>query len=262
MRTKTLALSALLGMLGSASVMAQNVYSVNAVGYINVTIPPGFSILTCPLVSSPDNTLNTLLPNLQVAGGNSPSTYAGLTVFQLNGHGGFNVDVASSYSAGWVNGGTLAINPGTAVFLDNVFYPLSSGASGTFSATLVGSVPSSASGLFTNVLTPGFNLVGSIIPVTGDLQTSSILNLPNNLVNGGALPSTLENDTVYFYNATYNGHAQIGFEAAQAYSYSAGWSGGTGPGGDPSIPAVSQGFYFDNVSSQNVNWVENFTLNP
>jgi hypothetical protein len=259
MRTKTLALSALLGMLGSASVMAQNVYSVNAVGYINVTIPPGFSIITAPLVASPDNTLNTLLPNLAVNGGNSPSTYAGLTVFKLtNGH--FSEDVANSYSAGWVNGGTLTINPGTAVFLDSTFYPLNSGHN--YTTTFVGSVPSSASGAFTNVITPGINLVGSIIPVTGDPQTSSILNLENNLVNGGNNLSTLGGDTIFFFDPTYNGHSQNGFNEAVANSYSAGWTGGAGSNGDPLITSVSEGFYFVNASSGNVNWVENFTLNP
>jgi hypothetical protein len=255
MRTKTLALSALLGMLGSASVMAQNVYSVNAVGYINVAIPPGFSIITCPLVCSPDNTLNTILPN-QLGAGGAASSLADLTVFQLKPGGGFNEDQAFSYSAGWENGGTIAVNPGTAIFVDNVFSPLNSGAAGTFHATFVGSVPSSASGLFTNVLTPGFNLVGSIIPVTGDLQTSAILNLPN--TESGGNPSSLANDIVFFFDPTYNGHGQNGFQESAAFSYSAGWVGGN----DPVIPSVSQGFYFESFSAQNVNWVENFTLNP
>ena len=50
MRTKTMLLSALLGTLGSVSLMAQstNVYSLNAVGYINVTVQPGFNIVSCP----------------------------------------------------------------------------------------------------------------------------------------------------------------------------------------------------------------------
>lgn len=255
MRTKTLALSALLGMLGSASVMAQNVYSVNAVGYINVSIPAGFSILTCPLVCSPDNTLNTILPNNLVNGGNAPSSLNGLQVFQLNAQGGFNEDQAFSYSAGWVNGGHIVMNPGTAVFLNNAAIPL--GSSQTYNVTFVGSVPNNPSGLYTNVLTPGFNLVGSIIPVTGDLQTSSILNLPNNAVNGGNNPSTLDGDIVFAYNPAVSGGRQLGFAETQALSYSAGWTGG-----DPVISAVSQGFYFQNVGSQNVNWVENFTLNP
>jgi hypothetical protein len=181
----------------------------------------------------------------------------------LNSHGGFNQDQASSYSAGWNSGGTIAVNPGTAIFVDNVFVPLSSGQN--YSATFVGSVPSSSSGLFTNVLTPGLNLVGSIIPVTGDMQTSSILNFQNTVVNGGSNPSTLAGDSVLFFDSTYNSHigGQGAFdETAQAYSYSSGWSGGAGPNGDPVIASVSTGFYFINTAAGNINWVENFTLNP
>ncbi len=254
MRTKTLALSALLGMLGSASVMAQNVYSVNAVGYINVTIPPGFSIITDPLVGSPDNTLNTILPNNNSNPGTAQSSLGNLVVYQLTPQGTFNEDFAFSYSPGWLNGGTIAVNPGTAIFVDN---PGVNGSPVTLNVTFVGSVPSSASGLFTNVLNPGFNLVGSIIPVSGDLQTSPILNLPNLNTSGGSAPSTLGTssggDVVYFYN-----NSQGTFNESFAYSYSPGWVGGN----DPVITSVSQGFYFDNVSSSPYSWVENFVLNP
>ena len=48
MRTKTMLLSALLGGLGSVSLMAQstNVYSLNAVGYINITVQNPATILS------------------------------------------------------------------------------------------------------------------------------------------------------------------------------------------------------------------------
>jgi len=250
MRTKTLALSALLGMLGSASVMAQNVYSVNAVGYINISIPPGFSIITCPLVCSPDNTLNTILPNTDSNPGNAPSAFNNLAVYKLQANGSFASDQANSYSPGWVNGGSIAVNPGPAIFVDNTWIPTGASHPTTFTATFVGSVPNNASGLYTNVLNPGFNLVGSIIPVTGDVQTSSILNLANTDSNPGNAPSTLNNDVVYFYSN--------GFQAHQAQSYSPGWVNNN----DPVIASVSQGFYFQNVNSTPVSWVENFTLNP
>jgi hypothetical protein len=77
MRTKTLALSTILSALGAASVVAQNnVYSLNAVGYINVSCPPGYSILTCPLIVGVDNSvspgitndLNVLFPGSNVNG--------------------------------------------------------------------------------------------------------------------------------------------------------------------------------------------------
>jgi len=252
MRTKTLALSTLLGAIGTAtSLVAQtNVYSVNAVGYINATIPPGFSMLTCPLVCSPDNTLNTILANTDSNPGNAPSAFNAMTVYKLQPNGSFAEDQANSYSPGWVNGGTITVNPGTAIFVDNTWIPVGSSHPTTFTVTFVGSVPNNASGLYTNVLNPGFNLVGSIIPVTGDLQTSPILNLANAIENNNNSPSSLENDSVYFYNN--------GFQQHQANSYSGGWIGGN----DPVITSVSQGFYFQNVNATPVTWVENFTLNP
>jgi len=56
-------LSALLGAIGSVSVMAQNVYSLNAVGYINVTAVPGFTMIACPLIGANGNSIGALLNN-------------------------------------------------------------------------------------------------------------------------------------------------------------------------------------------------------
>ena len=47
MRTKTLILTAFVGALGIAGASAQ-VYSVNAVGYVNKSLPKGFSIVANP----------------------------------------------------------------------------------------------------------------------------------------------------------------------------------------------------------------------
>src|SRR5581483_447895 len=63
MRTKTILLSALLGLASGAAAMAQttNVYSVNAVGYINVTCPPGFTMIANQLMTT-NTTLAGLIP--------------------------------------------------------------------------------------------------------------------------------------------------------------------------------------------------------
>src|SRR2546427_12593550 len=63
MRTKTLLLTAALTAAGALSSMAQ-VYSVNIVGYINLTIPKGFSMIANQLNASPDNTLATVLASV------------------------------------------------------------------------------------------------------------------------------------------------------------------------------------------------------
>src|SRR5208283_4972797 len=98
MRTKTMLLSALLGSLGSVSLMAQstNVYSQNAVGYINVTIQPNYNIVTVPLLCSPDNTLNTLMPDTN-------GQYKGFKVYFSTPGGGFN-QIETGNKSSWADG--------------------------------------------------------------------------------------------------------------------------------------------------------------
>ena len=64
MNTKTLLLLGALGAAGMTSAVAQtNVYSVNAVGYINLTLPTGFSLIANQL-NSTNNTIGSLLTGL------------------------------------------------------------------------------------------------------------------------------------------------------------------------------------------------------
>jgi hypothetical protein len=271
MRTKTLALSALLGMLGSASLVAQtNVYSLNAVGYINVVLPPGFSILTCPLICSPNNQIGTLFNNSAgqyqgANGGCQEYSFGGgtylLTSPDICGY------LGSSYANGWLNGGTDTLNPGQAVFFFNPNPP----GGANFTNTFVGTVPQSTTptnsqlptGL-TNVFNAGFNLVGSMVPTSGDFATNSIMsNFFNNFSGNPTGPSV--GDYVYTYDPV------AAFSAAiiwAPYAYG-GWLGGPGTngpsgpngGGDPVTTNVSQGFFYYN-SQSSVTWIENFTINP
>ena len=65
MRTKTLLLTAALAAAGVVSSMAQ-VYSVNSVGYVNLTLPNGFSMIANPnppsSLSHPSVTYNRVTP--------------------------------------------------------------------------------------------------------------------------------------------------------------------------------------------------------
>jgi hypothetical protein len=249
MRTKTMLLSALLGALGSVSVMAQtNVYSLNAVGYINVQIPPGWSILTCPLICSPDNTLNTLLPNTN-------NLYGGPAV---NGNPAFHTQVyafgggvytfiesgvsTNANASGWSAGGSdITINPGQAVF---VFNPLSSNEL----ATWVGTVPT---GSLTNALAPGWNLVGSIVPASGDIVTNPIMNFTNGQ----------KQDNVYTYDPV--------AQNFDIFNYTPGLGGWTSSGvlTDPATTnaaqGVTQGFFYYNTTTFTTAtnyWVENYSV--
>jgi hypothetical protein len=243
MRTKTMLLSALLGGLGSVSVMAQtNVYSLNAVGYINVTIYPGFNMVTCPLITSPDNTVATVLNN-------SNGALTGDVVFFWNASSSiYTSDSARSIgtgktqttnASGWISGTNLAA-PGVGFWVESV-------ATSNTTLTFVGTVPS---GLITNALVTGFNLVGSAVPMSGDIVTNSLAALTNYNIG----------DVVYVWNAsnaTYATYTSVAStsKAANSGTYHTNWTSL----GDPVVPNVGEGFWYEGLSST-VNWVENFSV--
>jgi hypothetical protein len=251
MRTKTMILSALLGALGSVSVMAQtNVYSLNAVGYINITIYPGFNIISCPLIASPDNTINSLLNNGQ-------GQYTGTTLDFFSPITGPTYDSAlpigvkggTSNTNGWVNNGTNVIAPGVACWFDSTFKT-------NITVTFVGTVPT---GPITNALYTGYNLVSSVVPASGDIITNSIMGLTNyNLFdtvftfNPGATPA----------NVTYQSGSGKGY-GGNGYNQATGVVGSTGnwnANGDPILPFVGGGFFYENNSAGTVQWVENYSV--
>jgi hypothetical protein len=104
----------------------------------------------------------------------------------------------------------------------------------------VGTVPQ---GSLTNTLAPGFNLVGSIVPTSGDLVTNSITTINTSAVKG---------DTIYV-NDPVNGYAAPGgvYVAAKNGAWSA---------SDPVVPNVGEGFFYQNNSGTAENWVENFSV--
>jgi len=222
MRTKTMLLSALLGSLGSVSLMAQstNVYSLNAVGYINITVQPGFNIVSCPLIGSPDNTLNTLLPD----------TTGQYKKWQFWGYApgtGYTEELGDP--TGWSVGGHSTLSPGQAAWL---FNPGSSPSNIIF----VGTVPS---GSITNPMTPGFNLVSSVLPINGDLVTNSL----------SLLKGANKKDQVWTY-APGTGYTETIATTATTWN-----------NGDPTEAAVGGGFWYNNLqTSTNSSWVETFTV--
>jgi hypothetical protein len=232
MRTKTMLLSALLGSLGSVSVMAQtNVYSLNAVGYINVTLLPGYNIITCPLIASPNNTIATLLNNTN--GQYQSGSRAVAQVLQFTGgvYSASDEAQAANAPSGWASGGTITMNPGQAVFFYNP-------ASTNMYATFVGTVPT---GPITNALIPGYNLVGSVVPVTGDIVTNPI-SLFTNAQSSGR--------TVDFIDT---------YAPGVGYSQDI-YSAGAWQSGDPVITNAYEGFFFYNGFTTTNNWVEDFTV--
>ena len=115
MRTKTLLLTAALAAAGAATSMAQSIYSVNAVGYVNKTVVTGFNLVANPFVVA-DDSIGTLIPAGSVDHPISATVLDDSGVFHAN-----NYD--PDPSIGWdfpdqhmVLGGGIIINNGGAPF--------------------------------------------------------------------------------------------------------------------------------------------------
>jgi hypothetical protein len=157
MKTKALLTAGLLMAAGAVSSFAQTVYSVNAVGFVNLTFAPGFSLNSNPLDNGGSNTVAALFPT-----GSVPIGTAIYTFDPVSG----NYVVASYGRGGWTSGGGNVLNPGVGFFFKNpTLQPLTN--------TFVGNV---MQGTLNTPLSAGFNLVGSQVPQTGLVSTD--LQLP------------------------------------------------------------------------------------
>jgi hypothetical protein len=253
MRTKTLLLSAALGALSSASLMAQ-VYSLNAVGYINVTCPPGFSTVANQL-NNGTNFIDIL--NAQILA--NPNAFLGDEVFKLSApNGSYTIwqvgsrGISSGIPLTPVNGAAAAVvtfNPGEAIFFNNV---QTTNITLTFVGTVLTGSPTNtpANGL-TNLLSPGFNFVSSMVPVAGSVGgTSSVL---------GITPTV--GDEVFVYDLTSSAYDIFNYTGVTARNPS-GWGIVTAASGVTAPPtvAVGQPFYYDNTATTTNSWVESFSV--
>jgi hypothetical protein len=160
--------------------MAQNqaVYSINIVGYINLQLPTGFSLIANQLNANPTPGNGNRVVNLLPAPPNNTA------IFKFNKvSGGFDVMnfVDNAYDSD-----AFALNPGEGAFvsIDPEFAP--TGATFTFVGEVIkngGSVP----------IDNGFQVVSSLIPQTGPL--------------GGVLEfAPKESDVVFRFNNATGGY--------------------------------------------------------
>jgi len=162
MRTKTLLLTAALGAAGVATSMAQSVFSVNAVGYVNVDLPKGFSIIANPLdAGAGNNTVSKLLASVP----------DGTTVYKFV-NGAFTVNTLDLGE--WTNPNE-SLNPGEGAFVRSP---------SAAKVTFVGEVPQ---GSLSTAVPAGFSLKASQVPQSGKLDTD--LGFP-----------AQDGDTVYQFN--------------------------------------------------------------
>jgi hypothetical protein len=151
MKTKALLLAAA-AVAMVASSQAQ-VYSVNAVGYVNVRVDPGFNMVANPL-NAADNSIQSLFRNFQ---GTIP---AGLKIYNFNtANGQFDTiqwnDLDNQYDS--AADAAKLVPPGNGVFvLNHTAAPLT--------LTFVGEVPQ---GQLSNPLPRGFSIKASQVPQDG-----------------------------------------------------------------------------------------------
>jgi hypothetical protein len=160
MRTKTLLLTAAVGAAGVATSMAQ-VFSVNAVGYVNKTIPAnGFAMVSNPLKAA-DNTIDKLFAGVPV----------GTTVYKYTPGTGYTIGTFDDLDNSFGAIGKTELLPGQGVFVKNP------GAT-PLTITFVGEV---MQGDVSQQMVAGLSMVSSKVPQAG---TPTDLSFPTKAAQG------------------------------------------------------------------------------
>lgn len=188
MRTKSLLFTAAIMAAGVITSVAQSVYSVNAVGYINLSLGAGFTLIANQL-NGTNNNIGTILPTVPDGAQVLKWDSANQTFFE-----------AEQYfdGIGWIPG-TSTLSPGEGFFI-NLTDPTT--------VTLVGEVPQ---GNLTNSLPLNFSAVSMQTPQSLPLNVGDVLN------SGAQFPAT-DGDQVLFWNS-----ANQTYEEAIQYFDGIGW---------------------------------------
>ncbi|MFM1768813.1 MAG: hypothetical protein RJA22_1342 [Verrucomicrobiota bacterium] len=179
MRTKSIILTLAVGAMSVASSMAQ-VYSVNAVGYVNITCNPGFNMIANQL-NPTSSTLEALIPNAP----------PGSQIFKFTGTG-YNIATFDEFDLAWTyaapaTSANMALTLGRGVWFNNA---------GTtpFTVTFLGEVPQ---GTLTTPTPTGFNMVASQVPQAGPVDTLGLTGGPGDQIYRFANPGGY---TVYTFD--------------------------------------------------------------
>jgi hypothetical protein len=149
MRTKTLLLTAAVIAAGAVASQAQ-VYSVNAVGYVNKNVPVGYSMIANPL-NATNNTIGSLItdaPNFS-------------NLLKWNGT---SFDVATFVFGAW-DTPNVTLNPGEGAFINT---------DTAFTITFVGEV---MQGNLQNPVPAGYSIRSSQVPQTGGANALGLTTL-------------------------------------------------------------------------------------
>lgn len=205
--------------------MAQSVYSLNVVGYVNTPVPAntignGFAMIGNPLTTA-NSDLSTVIPPTSVPVNTTVYKWdTGLSTFIVR-----NRITDDDDNSVW--NGALALPPGEGFWVKNP------GAS-TLTLTFVGDV---AQGNLTNTIPTGFSQKSSIVPESGDLATAL------------GYPAVVGSTTIYFWRAgAYEVRSRITDDDDNSV-----WNGAT-------VPLVGEGFWAKENAQRS--WVRTFTVAP
>jgi hypothetical protein len=188
MRTTKVLLCAAALAAGVVSTKAQNVYSLNVVGYVNYTINPSFNLIANPL-SATDNHLGQILKLPGTADGSIVLVWD-TTIQDFSATSPTYVGATQT----WIP--DMVLNPGQAVFLLS-FNPT------PFTNTYVGNV---LQGAISAPIAPAFNAISSPVPIGGDVSVV-LTGFP---ANDGDIATTYDTTAQDFVNSSsYNGTTHV-----------------------------------------------------
>jgi hypothetical protein len=228
MRTKSILLGAALLAAGLASSMAQvsNVYSVNVVGYVNLTLTNGLNLISNPLDAVGNGgTVSNTIKNVfgVVPDGTQVYKYTNGGTPATSGY--IQSDAYLSFAGGWLAGGIITFNPG-----EGLFVQIPNG-TGTTNITFVGTVVQATSLLS---VSNGLNIIASQAPIAGGIQT-----VQGYQANNG--------DQLYYWDATHQ-------------TYTSSYAFVTGLGWLPSEPQNTVGQSVFIVSAGPNVWTNTFVV--
>jgi len=229
MRTKAFLLAAAIFAVGAGTSMAQ-VYSANAVGYVNMTIPTGFSLIANPL----DNTNNGI--NVLFAG-----FPASTRIYRFNDNQTYTV--TTRVGANFNN--NLIMNPGEGFFIS-----IPTTATPT-AVTFVGEVPQ---GQLSNPLVPGgYQIRSSQVP------QALPLGRPNSAAGVQTLGFPANLGDIVFMFSNVSGYSS--FQYRQLGANPAAWTGTGGVPDGPVIPVGTGFFLFKAAAGSPTAWTRTFSVN-
>lgn len=223
MRTKVLLGLAALA-VGLSTSVAQNVYSLNVVGYVNVTLPANqFSFLSLPVapVDGNFNITNTIVLS---------DAQDGAALYKWLPTGGWDPNLYLWYAGG------IGWSPNTVVSNGEAFFLLPPASS---TLTFVGQVPQ---GTLSYRIPAGLQTLANQVPVS--------TNFPGGTVGN-------DGDSIYVWNSV--SHAWS--STLWLYYAGIGWDNGAQPGNNTNGPMLNpaEGVFYANSGSA-ISFTQNFTV--